>query len=63
VEKEEAKTENLPFPLKSRVRHSKYGQGMVMKYDQDKIVVLFEEQGVKSLVTSFVVEKKLLERG
>jgi ATP-dependent DNA helicase RecQ len=62
VEKEEAKNEKLPFALKSRVKHQKYGQGTVMKYEADKIVVLFEEQGVKSLVTEFVVENGLLEK-
>ena len=62
VEKEEAKNENLPFPLKSRVKHNKYGGGTVMRYEEDKIVVLFEEEGVKSLVTAFVLEKGLLER-
>ena len=32
-----------------------------MKYEDDKVVVLFEEQGVKSMVTEFVVEKRLLQ--
>jgi ATP-dependent DNA helicase RecQ len=61
VEKEQAKNENLPFALKSRVRHGKYGEGTVMKYEDDKVVVLFEEEGVKSLVTEFVVRNGLLE--
>jgi len=61
VEKEEAKNESLPFALKSRVKHSKWGEGTVMKYEDDKIVVLFEEQGVKSLVTEFVIRNSLLE--
>jgi ATP-dependent DNA helicase RecQ len=61
VEKEEAKNEKLPFPLKSRVKHRKYGAGTVMRYEEDKVVVLFEEEGVKSMVTEFVIEKGLLE--
>ena len=44
------------------MRHRKYGQGTVMRYENDKIVVLFEEEGVKSLVTEFVMEKGLLKK-
>ena len=61
-EAEEEKQEGLPFPLKCRVKHGKYGEGTVMRYEDDKVVVLFEEEGVKSLVTNFVVENGLLER-
>ena len=52
----------LPFPLKGRVKHSKWGEGTVLRYEEDKIVVLFEEEGVKSMVTQFVIENALLER-
>jgi ATP-dependent DNA helicase RecQ len=60
--KEQAKQESLPFPLKGRVKHSKWGEGTVLRYEEDKVVVLFEEEGVKSMVTQFVIENELLER-
>ena len=49
-----------PFPIKARVTHRKFGNGVVMKYEADKMEILFDEAGPKSLVTKFVVEKKLL---
>lgn len=54
--------ERLPFALKSRVLHKKYGQGVVMAYEGDKIVVLFDTEGSKSLVTDFVLKNRLLRR-
>jgi ATP-dependent DNA helicase RecQ len=60
--REEAKQESLPFPLKSRVMHSKWGEGTVLHYEEDKVVVLFEEEGVKSIVTQFVLDNGLLEQ-
>jgi len=60
--KEQAKQASLPFPLKGRVKHSKWGEGKVLRYGEDKVVVLFEEQGVKSMVTQFVLDNELLER-
>ncbi|MGE5608951.1 MAG: RecQ family ATP-dependent DNA helicase [Bacillota bacterium] len=60
AEEERKRTEHLPFPLKSRVMHRKLGPGTVMRYEGDKIVVLFDEAGYKSLVTRFVIDHKLL---
>jgi ATP-dependent DNA helicase RecQ len=59
----EAKERNdsLPFPLKSRVKHSKWGEGVVMRYEADKVVVLFDTEGEKQVVTRFVIEKGLME--
>ena len=50
-----------PFPLRSRVRHGKYGDGVVMQYAADKVTVLFDAAGPKELVTAYVVEHALLE--
>ena len=61
VSEHEAVDAKLPFPLKSRVKHAKWGEGTVMRYDDDKVVVLFEEAGMKEMVTAFVLEKKLLK--
>ncbi len=49
-----------PFAMKSRINHSKYGEGTVMRYDDEKIVILFDTAGYKSLVTTFAVEKGLI---
>jgi ATP-dependent DNA helicase RecQ len=56
-----AQNADLPYPIKSRVRHRKYGEGVVMSYEADKITVQFDAEGSKSLVTHFVVEKGLME--
>jgi ATP-dependent DNA helicase RecQ len=60
VEKQDAQNARVPFPLKSRVNHKKYGEGIVMAYEADKIVVLFDTEGSKSLVTDFVLQHDLL---
>jgi ATP-dependent DNA helicase RecQ len=60
VAKHEAVDQKLPFSLKSRVKHAKWGDGTVMRYDDDKVVVLFDDAGMKEMVTAFVLEKKLL---
>ena len=52
---------SLPFPLKSRVRHRVFGDGTVMRYEADKVVVLFDTEGYHSLVTGYVLEHDLLE--
>jgi ATP-dependent DNA helicase RecQ len=62
VEKQDVQNARVPFPLKSRVNHKKYGEGIVMAYETDKIVVLFDTEGSKSLVTDFVLEHDLLTR-
>ena len=62
VAEEERQAEKHPFPVKSRVLHKKLGRGTVMRYEEDKVVILFEDAGYKSLVTAFAVEKGLLEK-
>ena len=52
---------HYPYPLKARVVHGKFGGGTVMRYDGDKVVVLFEEAGFKEIVTTYAVEHGLLE--
>jgi ATP-dependent DNA helicase RecQ len=51
-----------PFPLKTRVVHKQWGKGLVKSYDGDKVVILFDEAGPKTLSTQAVVEGGLLER-
>ncbi|HEV7299796.1 MAG TPA: ATP-dependent DNA helicase RecQ [Tepidisphaeraceae bacterium] len=50
-----------PFGIKSRVLHKKWGEGTVMRYEDDKIVILFDKEGYKSVVTQFVIDNDLLK--
>ncbi|GAA3451258.1 RecQ family ATP-dependent DNA helicase [Dactylosporangium matsuzakiense] len=50
-----------PFPVSSEVRHTAWGTGTVMAYEQDRVVVLFEQVGYKTLSVPIVKKSKLLE--
>ncbi|WP_344503260.1 RecQ family ATP-dependent DNA helicase [Dactylosporangium maewongense] len=50
-----------PFPVSSEVRHTAWGTGTVMAYEQDRVVILFEEVGYKTLSVPIVQKSKLLE--
>jgi ATP-dependent DNA helicase RecQ len=52
--------EKQPFPLNSRVTHQSLGEGMVMRYEGDKMVVLFDDAGYKTLGVELVLEQGLL---
>jgi ATP-dependent DNA helicase RecQ len=52
--------EEHPFPLNSRVTHNQWGEGLVMRYEGDKLTVLFDEMGYKTLALDVVLENKLL---
>src|SRR5579883_2164540 len=54
-------TENEPFPLNSRVIHRTWGEGLVLRYENGKMVILFDEVGYKTLAVDIVIEKGLLE--
>ncbi|MBV9453985.1 MAG: ATP-dependent DNA helicase RecQ [Rubrobacter sp.] len=58
VEKDE---ESEPFPINSRVVHEKWGEGLVQRYEDDKMIVLFEEVGYKTLGVDLVMERDLLK--
>jgi ATP-dependent DNA helicase RecQ len=51
------------FPVHSQVRHGEWGTGMVMGYEEDKMTVLFDEVGYKTLSVPVVKEHKLLVAG
>ncbi len=38
-----------PYALNSRVKHKNWGEGIVMRYEEDKVVVLFDTVGYKTL--------------
>ncbi len=52
--------ENMPFPLNSRVMHKTWGEGLVVRYEGDKMVVLFDSVGYKTLSVIIVQERELL---
>jgi ATP-dependent DNA helicase RecQ len=49
-----------PFPVHSIVRHAEWGPGMVMGYEDDRMTVLFDEVGYKTLSVPVVSEQGLL---
>ncbi len=51
----------LPFPLHSRVIHGAFGPGLVQRYEGDKMVVLFDTVGYKTLAIDLVVTGGLLK--
>ncbi|GGI08532.1 RecQ family ATP-dependent DNA helicase [Egicoccus halophilus] len=56
----EAPPDEVPFPLESRVHHPKWGNGIVTRYEDDKVVVLFDEGGYRTLSLEHVVVNDLL---
>jgi ATP-dependent DNA helicase RecQ len=58
----EVDTETIdePFPVHSQVRHGEWGPGMVMGYEEDRMTVLFDEVGYKTLSVPVVRENALL---
>ncbi|HEU5087071.1 MAG TPA: RecQ family ATP-dependent DNA helicase, partial [Roseiflexaceae bacterium] len=51
----------VPFAVQSRVAHASWGEGLVMRYESDKIVVLFDTVGYKTLALDTVSERGLLQ--
>jgi ATP-dependent DNA helicase RecQ len=50
-----------PFPLGARVAHDTWGDGTIQRYESDKLVVLFDEAGYKTLAVDLVRERGLLD--
>jgi ATP-dependent DNA helicase RecQ len=53
--------EDSPFAVGTPVRHSEWGAGAVMRLEDDRLVVLFDEVGYKTLGLAAVLENGLLE--
>ncbi|MCU1590282.1 MAG: ATP-dependent helicase, RecQ family [Frankiales bacterium] len=49
-----------PYALQSRVAHASWGEGVVMRYEGDRIVVLFEDVGYRTLSLETVRARGLL---
>ncbi|MDQ7909704.1 helicase-related protein [Phytohabitans sp. ZYX-F-186] len=54
------RAERGPFPLHSTVRHAEWGVGMVLAYESDKMTVLFDDVGYKTLSVPVVRAQGLL---
>jgi ATP-dependent DNA helicase RecQ len=50
----------MPYPLHSTVSHRHWGRGTVLGYDDDRMTVLFEEVGYKTLSVAVVRNNGLL---
>jgi ATP-dependent DNA helicase RecQ len=51
----------MPYPLHSVVRHPEWGLGTVLGYESDRMTVLFDQVGYKTLSTAVVRANDLLE--
>jgi ATP-dependent DNA helicase RecQ len=51
-----------PYPLHSTVRHAEWGDGLVLGYEDDRMTVLFDGVGYKTLSVPVVEEQGLLTR-
>lgn len=49
-----------PFPVHSTVRHQDWGTGLVLGYEEDRMTVLFDKVGYKTLSVPVVSEQGLL---
>ncbi|HEY0125684.1 MAG TPA: helicase-related protein, partial [Blastococcus sp.] len=51
---------DTPFPVETPVEHSEWGAGVVMRVEDDRLTVLFDEVGYKTLGLAAVTENALL---
>jgi ATP-dependent DNA helicase RecQ len=49
-----------PFAVGTRVVHKQWGGGLVQRYEDDEVVVLFDSVGYKTLGVPLVLERELL---
>jgi ATP-dependent DNA helicase RecQ len=49
-----------PFPVETPVEHAEWGAGVVMRVEDDRLVVLFDEVGYKTLGIAAVTQNGLL---
>ena len=62
LSQEQPDGDETPFPAQTPVQHAEWGPGVVMRVEDDRLVVLFEEVGYKTLALAAVVDNDLLER-
>ena len=52
--------EEGPFPVGSQVVHESFGDGQIVRYEEGKVVVLFDEIGYQTLALDIVSERGIL---
>jgi ATP-dependent DNA helicase RecQ len=52
-----------PFRIGACVQHGEFGRGRVSSYEEDRVVVLFDEAGYRTLALDLVEEQGLLQPG
>jgi ATP-dependent DNA helicase RecQ len=52
---------DVPFAVGARVAHGDWGEGVIQRYDDGSVVVLFDEAGYKTLALEVIRERGLLE--
>jgi ATP-dependent DNA helicase RecQ len=57
---EQPEDHETPFPVETPVEHPEWGAGVVMRVEDDRLVVLFDEVGYKTLALAAVTEHQLL---
>jgi len=55
-----ADSQPRPFGIGTRVRHPEWGEGEVQRYDEERVIVLFESVGYKTLGLEIVAAHELL---
>ncbi len=60
AQEQDVADQRSPFPVETPVEHSEWGPGIVMRVEDDRLVVLFEEVGYKTLALAAVTEHDLL---
>jgi ATP-dependent DNA helicase RecQ len=54
--------QDVPWPVNTHVEHAEWGPGVVMRVEDDRLTVLFEQEGYKTLAVAAVTEHALLTR-
>jgi ATP-dependent DNA helicase RecQ len=62
AEQQPAAPLDAPFPVETAVEHTEWGPGIVMRIEEDRLVVLFDQVGYKTLALAAVLEHDLLRR-
>ena len=60
AEESEAVAADAPFPVQRAVRHEEFGEGTVTDVEDDRLTVLFEDAGYRTLSARLVAENDLL---
>ena len=58
---DESAAPDVPYAVQSTVRHAEFGLGTVTDVEEDRITVLFEDEGYRTLALDLIEERGLLE--